>query len=115
LADGGTVRVEHFVVAERQGQVAAANMLGRREPYSDAPFFWSQHYQVPINVAGHAGRWDALEVVGDLAAHDGLVKYRHQGIVVAVASIFRDRENLLAELALEEGPGATTGAAFALA
>jgi NADPH-dependent 2,4-dienoyl-CoA reductase/sulfur reductase-like enzyme/nitrite reductase/ring-hydroxylating ferredoxin subunit len=101
LAGGGAIRVEHFVVAERQGQVAAANILGLDLPYRDAPFFWSQHYDLPINVVGHAGRWDALEVVGDLRARDGLVRYRHRGEVVAVASIYRDRDSLLAELALE--------------
>jgi NADPH-dependent 2,4-dienoyl-CoA reductase/sulfur reductase-like enzyme len=46
---GQSIRVEHWVVAERQGQAAALNMLGAREKFESAPFFWSQHYDIPIN------------------------------------------------------------------
>ena len=102
LTGGGTLRIEHWVVAERQGQVAAMNMLGARQKYEQAPFFWSQHYDVPINYVGHAETWDETEIVGDIKARDGLVRYRKDGRIVAVASIFRDRENLHAERDLEQ-------------
>ena len=42
------------------GPVAALNMLGRREEFDAVPFFWSQHYDVPINYVGHAESWDEL-------------------------------------------------------
>jgi NADPH-dependent 2,4-dienoyl-CoA reductase/sulfur reductase-like enzyme/nitrite reductase/ring-hydroxylating ferredoxin subunit len=101
LAGGGSVRIEHWVVAERQGQIAAMNMLGRREKYEQAPFFWSQHYEVPINYVGHAEAWDSTEVVGAIQERDGLVRFRKDGRTLAVASISRDRESLAAELELE--------------
>jgi len=104
LAGGGSVRIEHWVVAERQGQVAAMNMLGGRQKYEQAPFFWSQHFDVPINYVGNAEGWDSTEVVGAIKERDGLVRFLKDGRVIAVASIFRDRESLLAELELE-GPG----------
>jgi hypothetical protein len=66
-----------------------------------APFFWSQHYDVPINYVGHAGKWNTAEILGDIKEGDGLEKYRNGGRVVAVASIFRDEECLRAELDLE--------------
>ena len=102
---GAAIRVEHWVVAERQGQSAARNMLGAAEVFDAVPFFWSQHYDTPINYVGHAEEWDEIAVEGDIAAKDCLLKYKKEGRVLAVASIFRDLESLKAELAMERGAG----------
>jgi NADPH-dependent 2,4-dienoyl-CoA reductase/sulfur reductase-like enzyme/nitrite reductase/ring-hydroxylating ferredoxin subunit len=98
---GEAIRVEHWVVAERQGQAAARNMLGQRQIFDAVPFFWSQHYDVPINYVGHAEKWDQIEVEGNIGARDCLVRYRSGGRVLAVASIYRDVASLQAELAME--------------
>ena len=98
---GADIRVEHWVVAERQGQTAACNMLGLHETFDAVPFFWSQHYDVPINYVGHAEQWDEIAIEGDIDARDCLLRYKRDGRVLAVASIFRDIENLQAELAME--------------
>jgi NADPH-dependent 2,4-dienoyl-CoA reductase/sulfur reductase-like enzyme len=98
---GNSIRVEHWVVAERQGQTAATNMLGLHQRFDAVPFFWSQHYDVPINYIGHAERWDEIAIDGDISAKDCLLRYKLNGQVLAVASIFRDVENLQAELAME--------------
>ncbi|MGN6411132.1 MAG: FAD-dependent oxidoreductase [Nitrobacter sp.] len=98
---GDNIRVEHWVVAQRQGQVAARNMLGHREKFDAVPFFWSQHYDVPINYAGHALKWDDIEVDGSVADRDCLLRYRHKGRVLAVSSIYRDIDHLKAEVAME--------------
>lgn len=98
---GENIRVEHWVVAERQGQTAALNMLGHREKFVAVPFFWSQHYDVPINYVGHAERWDEIVVDGDIAARDCLLRFRSKGRTLAAASIFRDVESLEAEVAME--------------
>jgi len=99
---GEPIRVEHWVVALRQGQTAARNMLGAREAFDAVPFFWSQHYDVPINYVGHAEGWDRIDVDGDIQARDCVVRYQRGGRVLAVASIFRDIDSLKAELALEQ-------------
>ena len=101
---GADIRVEHWVVAERQGQTAARNMLGLNEAFDAVPFFWSQHYDVPINYVGHAEQWDEIAIEGDIDARDCLLRYKRDGRVLAVASIFRDVENLQAELAMEQAP-----------
>ena len=98
---GDNIRVEHWVVAERQGQTAAANMLGLNERFNAVPFFWSQHYDVPINYVGHAEQWDDIEIDGDIKARDCLLRYKRNRRVCAVASIFRDVANIQAELAME--------------
>jgi len=96
------IRVEHWVVAERQGQTAARNMLGQREIFDAVPFFWSQHYDVPINYVGHAEKWDKIDIDGDIAARDCLLKYKSNGRVLAVASIYRDLASLQAAHAMEQ-------------
>ena len=98
---GEKIRVEHWVVAERQGQTAALNMLGEREKFTAVPFFWSQHYDIPINYVGHAERWDEIAIDGDIPAKDCLLRFKHGGRVLAVASIFRDVASLEADVAME--------------
>ena len=95
------IRVEHWVVAERQGQTAALNMLGGKTKFDAVPFFWSQHYDVPINYVGHAEAWDELTIDGSIANRDCVLRYKRNGRVLAVASIYRDADSLLAEAAME--------------
>ena len=98
---GQRIRVEHWVVAERQGQTAALNMMGMRTPFRAVPFFWSQHYDVPINYVGHAEKWDIIDIDGDVMKRDCVVRYKRGGRTLAVASIYRDRDSLEAAAAME--------------
>jgi apoptosis-inducing factor 3 len=95
------IRVEHWVVAERQGQTAAKNMLGLHKRFEAVPFFWSQHYDVAINCVGHAEKWDTINVDGDIEKRDCSVSYERDGRTLAVVTIFRDLESLVAESEME--------------
>jgi NADPH-dependent 2,4-dienoyl-CoA reductase/sulfur reductase-like enzyme len=98
---GGQIRVEHWVVAQRQGQAAARNILGLGEPFDSVPFFWSNHYDVAIAYVGHAERWERIELEGDLDARDAAVRFRRGERTLAVATLFRDRESLRVEAQME--------------
>jgi NADPH-dependent 2,4-dienoyl-CoA reductase/sulfur reductase-like enzyme len=97
----GSIRVEHWVVAQRQGQTAARNILGAREPFTGPPFFWSNHFDLHIHYVGHGSSADRTSVSGDLKAKDASVIFQAGGKLTAIASIGRDVENLKAEVALE--------------
>jgi NADPH-dependent 2,4-dienoyl-CoA reductase/sulfur reductase-like enzyme len=107
---GDRIRVEHWVVAERQGQVAARNMLGHRDRFDAVPFFWSQHYDVTINYVGHAEQWDSIQIDGTLESRECAVTYSRGGRRLAVATVGRDLESLKAEFAMEREAGAVPSA-----
>jgi NADPH-dependent 2,4-dienoyl-CoA reductase/sulfur reductase-like enzyme/nitrite reductase/ring-hydroxylating ferredoxin subunit len=98
---GERIRVEHWVLAQRHGQTAARNILGAREAFIQVPFFWSSHYDVSINYVGHAEKWDRVDVVGDAGKRDVTVRFMRGNRVLAVATIFRDKESLDAEMQME--------------
>jgi NADPH-dependent 2,4-dienoyl-CoA reductase/sulfur reductase-like enzyme/nitrite reductase/ring-hydroxylating ferredoxin subunit len=98
---GERMRIEHWTVAERQGQVAAANMLGLKQRFESAPFFWTEQYGVTVRYVGHAKDWDDAAVDGEIGTAGSVIRYRRGGKHLATASINCDHNNLEDELRLE--------------
>jgi NADPH-dependent 2,4-dienoyl-CoA reductase/sulfur reductase-like enzyme len=95
-----SIRVEHWEVAERQGQVAALNMIGEKVKFQDVPFFWTQHFDQTLNYIGYSDRFDRMDVLGDISKKDFVVIYYEEDRVAAFLSVNRDKESLLVEEAL---------------
>lgn len=96
------IRIEHWMVAERQGQVAARNMLGQRVRFDDVPFFWSAHYDaLTIGYTGHAEGWESTVTDGSIEKMDCAVSFIHEGRRTALATINRDKQALQAEIDME--------------
>ena len=89
------------MLAERQGQTTARNILGRRERFDTVPFFWTSQYDFTLNYVGHAERWDKLDLDGRIEEHNCKLVFGRGGRTLAVATVGRDRESLEHELAME--------------
>ena len=98
---GEAIRVEHWVVAERQGQTAARNLLGKRERFDAVPFFWSEQYDFSLAYVGHAEQWDKAVLDGSLADFDCRISYQRDGKELATAVVRRDLEGLRSEVEFE--------------
>jgi 3-phenylpropionate/trans-cinnamate dioxygenase ferredoxin reductase subunit len=105
---GERIRVEHWVVAQRQGQTAARNILGQRVRFDAVPFFWTEQFDAAIAYVGHAEGWTEANVEGSLDEVDAAVTYRRNGKTLAVATLHRDVQSLRAEIALEEAARSRT-------
>jgi apoptosis-inducing factor 3 len=103
---GRRQRIEHWVVAQRQGQTAAKNILGRDEPYRDVPFFWTVHFGVKVSWTGYAAAWDTVVEDEGPGRSERAFRYLRGDRLVALATIGRDllsleiEADMAAELAL---------------
>src|ERR1051325_9332872 len=89
---GQRTRIEHWRTALQQGRAAARNMIGRDEPFTGVPFFWTRQFNVTLGYVGHAKTWDEIIYQGDVSAHKFLAFYAQDDRVTAVAGMKHDRE-----------------------
>ncbi len=102
---GERIRAEHWEVAEHQGQVAARNMLGQRQPFTAVPFFWSSFIGMDytINYVGHGLKGDTATTPGG-AGGEGVTEFRSGDRIHAVVTVANDRASLLAEQVIAAEP-----------
>ena len=86
------VRVEHHDTAARHGRAAGRAMLGRREPFADAHWFWSDQFDANIQYAGFHAAWDRIVVRGSLESRKFLAFYLTGGRVESVVAINQGRD-----------------------
>ena len=85
-------RIEHWVVAQTQGQHAARAMLGQEVRYSEPPFFWTKQYDQSLKYVGYAPRAEAVLYRGDVENGNFTAGYFGGGRLLAAATIGRSKE-----------------------
>jgi 3-phenylpropionate/trans-cinnamate dioxygenase ferredoxin reductase component len=86
------IRVEHWQNAIKQGAAAARNMLGRRVPYDEIHWFWSDQYEANLQYAGFHTTWEQLIVRGRLDSDGYLACYVNDGRIDAVVGLNRAKD-----------------------
>jgi 3-phenylpropionate/trans-cinnamate dioxygenase ferredoxin reductase subunit len=74
--------------------------MGRAERFAAVPFFWTRQYGVGLHHIGHAEKWDAIDIDGNIAARDCTLTFRSGGRTLAIVTIGRNKAALEAEVAL---------------
>jgi apoptosis-inducing factor 3 len=100
---GRRIRVEHWAVAERQGQHAARAMLGLAKPYDEIPFFWTRQYDMSLCYLGWAMSYDRIAYRGRIGEEGILAGYFEKGKLLAVASLRRSMELMILGELMKEG------------
>jgi 3-phenylpropionate/trans-cinnamate dioxygenase ferredoxin reductase subunit len=89
---GRRMRVEHWQNAMKQGAGAARNMLGKRVPYDEIHWFWSDQYEMNLQYAGFHTGWDEIAVRGELSSGSYLACYLNNGRIDAAVGLNRPKD-----------------------
>lgn len=86
---GEQVRLEHWRNAQNQAVAAAGSMLGEREPFREVPWFWSDQYDLSLQVAGHPSFRDDVVQRGEPGAGPFTLLYLRDGVLRSVLGVNR--------------------------
>jgi apoptosis-inducing factor 3 len=92
-----SIRVEHWVHAQRQGQHVARVLMGQATNYAELPFFWSAHFDTGLLYLGHAGKPAAPSIEGSIEEQDFVARYAGKGEDRAVVTCNQDKAALKIE------------------
>jgi len=118
MPDGSLRRLESVQNATEQAKSAAAALLGREREFTATPWFWSDQYDVKLQIAGLTAGADEVVTRGEPAAGKFSAFYYRAGRLVAVDSINQPAEHMTARKLLDKGvspsPAQAADTAFAL-
>jgi 3-phenylpropionate/trans-cinnamate dioxygenase ferredoxin reductase subunit len=100
---GGMVRLESVQNAVDQAKAVAAAILGRHEPYDEVPWFWSDQYDVKLQMVGLSTGHDRQVVRGDPASGRFSVCYFRTGTLIAIDSVNRPGDHMTGRRLLATG------------
>ncbi|MCB1646924.1 MAG: FAD-dependent oxidoreductase [Pseudomonadales bacterium] len=89
------LRLESVPNALEQARVAVANMLGKDKVYAAVPWFWSDQYELKLQMVGFSSDGDTQVLRGDMATNNFAVFYLKDGAVVAVDAVNSPREFMI--------------------
>jgi 3-phenylpropionate/trans-cinnamate dioxygenase ferredoxin reductase component len=92
---GRKIRLECVQNAIDQAKAAASCILGQPKPYDPVPWFWSDQYEIKLQITGLLDGYDACETVGNPADGRFSVEYRKAGKLIAVDAINDGRAHML--------------------
>lgn len=119
MPDGTLLRLESVQNAIEQAKSAAAALVGKERPFTASPWFWSDQYDVRLQMAGLTAGYDTTAVRGSIAERKFSVFYFKGDTLIAVDSINRAPDHIAARKLLDAGKSPTVEQAsdetFALA
>ena len=118
LADGSLLRLESVQNAVEQGKSAAAALLGQQRPFTAAPWFWSDQYDLKLQMVGLSQGYDEIVIRGNPEQPAFSAYYLRAGKLIAVDSLSRIADHMNARKLLDRGitptPAQIADAAFDL-
>jgi 3-phenylpropionate/trans-cinnamate dioxygenase ferredoxin reductase subunit len=103
LTGEGQVRLESVQNAITQAKTAAATLMGRHEPNDAVPWFWSDQYDLKLQIAGLSTGHDQYVVRGDIDAESFSVLYYREGELLAVDAVNLPGDYMAVRKALTQG------------
>ena len=107
LPDGRLLRLESVQNAVEQSKSAAAALLGRERPFVAAPWFWSDQYDIRLQMVGLSHGYDEVITRGDLEKPAFSAFYFRAGRLIAVDSLNRGQDHAQAKRLLDNGVSPT--------
>lgn len=103
----GRTRLESVQNAVSQGSVAALSIIGEEAPYADLPWFWSDQYDLKLQMAGLSRGYDRIVLRGDIKDRSFSVCYFKQDRLIAIDSVNAIKDHMAAKKLLDAGVNVT--------